>query len=114
MRCQLSALVKSNKQEVRLVIVGEGQFRQRLERLASELQISNKLLFLGNIDHAKIPMIINACDICIAPFTSWRNGKIGVSPLKLYEYLSCGKPVVSTSILGTEIIRDLDAGIRAT
>jgi len=108
----LSKLIKENKnQKIKLIIIGDGPVKEKLETLAHKLNIRNNIIFLGTVDHENIPCIINACDVCIAPFTAWRNKKIGVSPLKLYEYLSCGKPVIASKVPGTEIISELDAGI---
>ena len=108
----LSKLIKENKNpKIKLIIIGDGPVKEKLETLAHKLNIKNNIIFLGAVDHEDIPCIINACDVCIAPFTAWRNKKIGVSPLKLFEYLSCGKPVIASSVPGTEIIKELDAGI---
>jgi glycosyltransferase involved in cell wall biosynthesis len=102
---------KVEYRSVKLLIVGDGSKRKELEKLASQLNVADRITFLGAVKHEEIPRIVNACDVCLAPFTVWRNRKIGVSALKLYEYLSCGKPVIASSIPGTEIIEELDAGI---
>lgn len=104
-------LKEEQAQDVKFIIVGEGPLMKKLKELTSNLQLDDFVLFLGCVPHENVPCIINACDVCIAPFTAWRNKKIGVSPLKLYEYLSCGKPVIASAIPGTEIIKELDAGI---
>lgn len=107
-----SKLVRDNPaMNLRLMIVGDGPLLEKLKSLTSDLQLKGRVLFLGSIPHEIVPYAINACDVCIAPFTAWRNKTIGVSPLKLFEYLSCGKPVIASLIPGTEIIKELDAGI---
>lgn len=108
----LSRLTKEIKDiKLQLIIAGDGPEKKELEKLAHKVDVANNVTFLGFIQHDRIPIVVNACDVCIAPFTAWRNKKIGVSPLKLYEYLSCGKPVIASSLLGTEIVSNLDAGI---
>jgi len=108
----LSKIIRDNDYvNVKLILVGDGPLRKQLEKLSAKLKLEKNVLFFGSILHENVPTIINASDICIAPFTAWRNKEIGVSPLKLFEYLSCGKPVVGTLIPGTEIIQRLDAGI---
>jgi glycosyltransferase involved in cell wall biosynthesis len=97
--------------DAKLLIAGTGPSRKELEKLASELKLEKKIVFLGSIAHELVPYVICASDVCIAPFGYWRNMKMGVSPLKLFEYLSCGRPVVVSSIPGTEIVKQLDAGI---
>ncbi len=51
-----------------------------------------------------IPYYINVFDICLIPFKldEWGNYS---DPLKLYEYFSIGKPVVSTNI---SVMKELD------
>ncbi len=103
---------KEGNPEVKLLIVGEGPLKDKLKRKAKALNIEKSVLFLGNVSYYDVPLYINSSDVCIAPFTSWRNTGIGLSPLKLYEYLSCGKPVIASAIPGVmELIRELDAGV---
>ena len=100
--------------ESKFLIVGDGVMLDKLRRLASDLSLNEQVIFFGSVEHSLVPIVINACDICVAPFTSWRNKEIGVSPLKLMEYLSCGKPVITTAIPGaTKLINELDAGLVA-
>jgi len=52
---------------------------------------------LGRKPHAEVPAYVKAMDCCLNPYIS---GQLAdhVSPLKLYEYLAAGKPVVSTEM----------------
>jgi glycosyltransferase involved in cell wall biosynthesis len=107
-----SEFLKETNFNAKLAIVGDGPLKEKLRRLTKDLRLEDDVLFLGYVPHKTVPIYINACDICIAPFTSWRNMLIGVSPLKFFEYLSCGKPVIASAVPGlTEIIKELDAGI---
>jgi glycosyltransferase involved in cell wall biosynthesis len=108
----LAQLLKEDRnQRIKLIIVGDGPEKEKLIKLANKLQVNYNIIFLGSVNYKEIPYIINACDVCIAPFTSWRNKELGISPLKLYEYLACGKPVITSKLPGTEIVSELDAGI---
>ncbi|MBI4228697.1 MAG: glycosyltransferase, partial [Deltaproteobacteria bacterium] len=50
---------------------------------------------------------INAADICLATF----NSDVGDgSVMKVYEYLSCGKPTVGSSISSLQFLKEIDAG----
>lgn len=51
--------------------------------------------YLGPKPYDDIPDYINAFDVCLNPFKMDLIGH-NVNPLKLYEYLSLGKPVVSS------------------
>jgi len=97
--------------ETRFLIVGDGMMRQELVELARQSGVSDKIIFTGMIPYRDIPVYINAGDVCVAPFTAKRNEKIGLSPLKMYEYMACGKPVVASRISGLEVLEENNAGI---
>jgi glycosyltransferase involved in cell wall biosynthesis len=98
--------------DAKLLIVGRGEMEQKLKTLTIDLRLESKVIFLGSIPHDLVPYALCASDVCIAPFVSWRNKDMGLSPLKQYEYLSCGKPIITTSITGTEVVANLNYGIR--
>jgi glycosyltransferase involved in cell wall biosynthesis len=50
---------------------------------------------LGKRPFAEMPSLIKGMDVCLLPYVSDERGYYR-SPLKLYEYLAAGKPVVST------------------
>ncbi len=69
--------------------------------LFADLRALHNVRFLGRKEYKAIPRYIRHFDVCIVPhkvneFTD------SMDPLKLYEYLACGKPVVSTPVSGTE------------
>jgi len=57
------------------------------------------IVFTGPVPYAAIPKFMQAFDVCIAPhrvtpFTESLN------PIKLWEYLAAGKPIVATPVAG--------------
>ncbi len=52
---------------------------------------------VGRKPVAQLPAYLHACAVCLMPYTQneWTRN---ISPLKLYEYLATGIPIVSTSI----------------
>ena len=53
--------------------------------------------FLGRKPKEEVPLYVGAFDVCINPFKLERLAEY-VNPLKVYEYLAMGRPVVSTSM----------------
>lgn len=96
--------------DVRFLVVGDGAMKDKLLDIASEIGVSDKFTFTGRIPYEDVPLYINAADVCVAPFIKDRNSKIGLSALKTYEYLACGKPIVASNIPGVKELIDLSGG----
>lgn len=85
--------------EARLLIVGNGEQRSELESLIESCGLKGKVIMVGQISYDKLPQYINLSDVCIMPFMDCA-ATIDVIPFKVYQYLACGKPVVSTKLKG--------------
>jgi len=100
----------SNRENLKFLIVGDGLLRGSLEKRVSDSIYEKKFIFTGMIEYEEIPILINLADICVAPFISKRNRTTGVSPLKVFEYMACGKPIVCSRIEGLEFIEQEGVG----
>ena len=83
----------------RLMIVGDGELRDELMMLADELQISDRLIFLGA--RSDIYEFLSAIDVFVMP-SLWEG-----QPIALLEALAIGKPCIASCVDGIpEIITD--------
>lgn len=59
----------------------------------------SNIVFTGAKPYAELPDIMRAFDVCIVPHvvTSFTES---LNPIKLWEYLAAGKPIVSTNVAG--------------
>lgn len=64
-----------------------------------------RVRFTGPIQHEETPSVINRFDVAIIPFLK-DEASAGIYPLKMFEYLAAGKPVVSTNF-NPEILIEL-------
>lgn len=82
-----------------LLIVGEEGNLQDTTKKIKDLGITDRVIFTGNVAHHQLPYLIQSMDVCLIPF---RKNDISESaiPLKLFEYLACEKPVISSRIEG--------------
>ena len=80
--------------DVRVLIVGDGPERGRLEALAGELRIADRVVFTGAVPHHAVPAHLAAMTVAVAPYR--RQAEFYFSPLKLVEYLAAGLPVVAS------------------
>lgn len=62
--------------------------------------------FLGDKHYSQLPSYLNSFDICIIPHNVGELENEG-DPIKLYEYLAAGKPVVTTPIAGVDVFKDV-------
>jgi glycosyltransferase involved in cell wall biosynthesis len=91
----------------RLVIVGDGDLRGDLERLAQELGIDSRVLFVGQIPWHEAPHYLNVCDIFVMPSIHDHFGNLDGLPTVILEAMATGKPVIGTNIAGIPlVIRD--------
>jgi glycosyltransferase involved in cell wall biosynthesis len=97
-------------ENLKFLIVGEGLLKDSLLKRVSDSKYDKGFIFTGMIRYEDIPILINLADICVAPFISRRNRITGVSPLKVFEYMACGKPVVCARIKGLEFIEEEGVG----
>lgn len=63
------------------------------EELSSFQQLPN-VYFIGRRRLVEIPHYLKACDVCVIPWILHDATLVSSSPLKLYEYLAAGKPVI--------------------
>ncbi len=93
----------SSQVKVRLVMVGDGPERAAAHRLAEELGVSDRVMFLGAQE--SIASLLNCADLALQPSASESFG------LSILEAMSTGVPVVATRCGGPEeVVLDGQSG----
>jgi starch synthase len=92
---------------VRILLVGADGEKELLD-MVTDLNLTDAVIFTGKVAHPDVPLYMNVGDVCVTPKRPLLSG---YSPLKLYEYMACGKPVVASRIKGFEIVETVRAGI---
>ena len=97
--------------QLQMVIVGDGPMRMALEDDLKSLGIRDRVVFTGSVPHEEIPELIRLFDVAVAPYAHLDHA-FYFSPLKLFEYMACGVPVVGAR-LGqlVEVIRHGENGL---
>lgn len=100
---ELVEWIAKHKPDISLIIAGmiwNTSIRERLSRYP------NITLIDHYIPAQDVPSLMNAFDVLMIPHR--RNAlTAGMNPMKMYEALALGKPIVSTSVPGTELFSDL-------
>ena len=93
----------------RLVIAGDGEARPDLERRAAEMQIRDRVDFLGWVSPEKVPELINTSVAVVVP-SRWRE-PFGLVALQAAQM---ARPAVATRVGGLEeVIADRQTGLLA-
>lgn len=91
---------------LRLRLAGDGPKRKELEQLADELELSERVQFLGFLGEDEIIRELRDCDLFVLP--SFVEGL----PVSAMEAMAMGVPVIATNIAGTgELVENGRTGL---
>lgn len=112
----LEALPKiiSKIPNLRFIVIGQGEYEQKLRSLTKKLKISNHVVFKGFVkDHKLVENILCRSAVGVAPYVpSPNNYTFYTDPGKPKLYLGCGLPVVITDVpASARVIQKKQAGI---
>jgi len=82
-----------------LMILGRGELGEELRRIRDAYGLQDQILIIDWRPYNEIPRFLAASDICILPA---HNNEImrNIVPIKMYEYMAAGKPVIVTELNG--------------
>jgi glycosyltransferase involved in cell wall biosynthesis len=92
--------------DARLFIAGSGPDRNKLEQLAQQLKVDERVRFLGPLPQSELRKYYGGADALV--LASSREGWANV----LLESMACGTPVVASNVWGTpEVVAAPEAGV---
>jgi glycosyltransferase involved in cell wall biosynthesis len=98
--------VLSEMKDVTFLIVGEGDDRARLERMADSLGVRNNVVFAGAVSHDELPAVYASADVFVL------LGDRTNATHTLYESMLSGLPVVALNTGRTaDFVRDGETGV---
>ncbi len=108
---QLLERLSAAHPDLRLVIAGDGPLRRQLQEDLAARGLSSRATITGLLPHEEVPPVIRQFDIALAPYPKPEHA-FYFSPLKLFEYMACGIPVVAPT-LGQipELLRHGETGV---
>ena len=104
------AKFKDGKPNIKLLIVGDGDAFDDLQKIREEYHLGDQIILAGKQPYESIPAFIASSDICLLPAHNNETMR-NIVPIKLYEYMACGKPVITTKLPGVMKEFGVDHGI---
>ncbi|HEY0347184.1 MAG TPA: glycosyltransferase family 4 protein [Pyrinomonadaceae bacterium] len=84
---------------VRFLFVGDGMYRDEVERIITEAGLRQQVIFVGQVEHHRVPALLDACDLLLSPHAPMTDGsEFFGSPTKLFEYMATGKAIVASRL----------------
>jgi glycosyltransferase involved in cell wall biosynthesis len=103
-------LREQGRDDVRLLLVGDGAIRERLEREAREAGLAN-VVFTGRLDKARMPEVLAAADACLVHLAK-RELFQTVLPSKIFEAAAMARPIVlGVEGFAAELVGGAGAGL---
>jgi glycosyltransferase involved in cell wall biosynthesis len=93
-------LAKSENPNFKFLIVGDGDLYDELKQVTEKYNMLDKVILTGKKPYSEIPALIAASDICLLPAYPTEKIMQDIVPIKMYEYMAMGKPVISTRLPG--------------
>ena len=100
----LLSVVSQARPDWSFVFVGPVWYTK--QALVEALDIHPNVHFLGPRPYRELPAYLRGFDVCILPHLCNALTR-SMDPIKLYDYLASGKPIVSTEVAGIERFADV-------
>jgi len=104
--------LKKRYSDIRLLIIGSGEYQGALEKLVSNLKLHDSVIFMGRREHGEVLEILSCSALGVAIYTRDHPWTEYGDSMKVREYLACGLPVVMNDVASTSVdISKFQAGI---
>jgi len=104
-------LVDGENFNIKLLVVGDGDAYKELQKIRERYELQDRLILVGKKPYQEIPSFIAAADICLLPAYPTEKIMQDIVPIKIYEYMAMGKPVISTKLPGVMMEFGEDSGV---
>lgn len=81
--------------QTKFLIVGSGEACNYWQKKIRQLKLESYFILPGYVSREEAAIYIGAMDVCVAPYHSSRGE---TSPVKLFDYFACARPVVASAI----------------
>jgi glycosyltransferase involved in cell wall biosynthesis len=84
---------------VRFLLVGSGSLHAEVAKQLEAETAAGRVIFTGAVRHDRVPQLLDACDILVAPHVPLADGsEFFGSPTKVFEYMAMEKGIVASRL----------------
>ena len=84
---------------VRFLLVGSGSLHAEVAKRLEAETAAGRVIFTGAVRHDRVPQLLDACDILVAPHVPLADGsEFFGSPTKVFEYMAMEKGIVASRL----------------
>ncbi len=101
------ASLPTSSRPLKLLAIGRGALWEDLQRIGAQDLAGGRILLDAWQPYGELPRFLAAADVCLLP--AYRNDVMrDIVPIKVYEYMAAGKPVIATRLPG--LMREFGEG----
>ena len=105
-------LLKKEKINFQLSIIGDGSLRKRLAKLVSDCKLQNEIIFKQSLPHEEVEKELNKAAILVVPSIEAKTGEKEGIPVVIMEAMASGVLVIASRHSGIpEIVKDKITGL---
>jgi len=98
-------LIEEGFDNIKLLLVGNGKDEDYFKEKVLRLGIDDYVIFTGLIPYNEVPTVISIADLAVIPFPKSEFWEYQ-SPMKIFEYLAMGIPIIATDLQAHAHISD--------
>ena len=100
-------LILKEVKNTKFLLIGDGLMKKKIVQMVNDLNLTDNFIFINRVPYEEVPKYVNIFDVCVI----LKKKDIPGSPLKLWEYMACGKPVIATNTQDFKVLKECNAGI---
>jgi glycosyltransferase involved in cell wall biosynthesis len=93
------------KLDARLYIAGDGPLRGRLEEVARQIGVSDRIVFMGSVGNTRMPAVYSSADLVVIP------SLVEATSIAALEAMACERVVAASRVGGLPEIIDEQTGV---
>jgi glycosyltransferase involved in cell wall biosynthesis len=107
------AMVVGERPDTRLILVGDGPERERINLLVQRLGLEQSVILTGLVhERRRVRDYLAAATVTVLVYRADKVSRTSASPIKLTEYLASGRAVAAVEMPGvTELLEETGAGV---